>query len=73
MLANAPQEAAEKADMSSDVRPGQSYAKMLHAWHTPVGPHLAAQLEGEFYPPHVENQNVSLFETSCMCACSMDS
>ncbi len=27
--------------------PGQSYSRMLHAWRTPVGPHLAAELEGE--------------------------
>ncbi|KAK9837714.1 hypothetical protein WJX74_003664 [Apatococcus lobatus] len=47
-LADVQQEGAEKADELADIQPGRSYAKTLHAWHTPVGPHLAAQLEGQF-------------------------
>lgn len=42
------QQDPEKADGLMHIQPGQSYARMLHAWHAPVGPHLAAELEGAF-------------------------
>ena len=42
-------ESSEGTKEIAAAEPGQSYAKMLHAWHAPVGPHLAAQLEGELF------------------------